>query len=200
MNFFLQDFRLNLWYLFFTLSKSIELFDTIFIVLRKQKLITLHWVHHVLTLNYSWYVFADVPATARWMVNMNFLIHSMMYSYYALKSLRISIPRSVNITITSLQIAQMFAGLYVNYRAFQYKLLGIPCDLSISVAMTGFSLYFLFFLLFVNFFFRTYLLKPSLKKITKPTLKNVRLLEDMNNNQYNGEIVKKLQQIFKKYR
>ncbi len=200
MIFFLQDFRLNLWYLFFTLSKSIELFDTIFIVLRKQKLITLHWVHHVLTLNYSWYVFADVPATARWMVNMNFLIHSMMYSYYALKSLRISIPRSVNITITSLQIAQMFAGLYVNYRAFQYKLLGIPCDLSISVAMTGFSLYFLFFLLFVNFFFRTYLLKPSLKRITTPTLKNVKLLEDMNNNQYKGEIVKKLQQIFKKYR
>ncbi len=161
--------------------------------MRKQKLITLHWIHHVLTLNYSWYVFADVPATARWMVNMNFLIHSMMYSYYALKSLRITIPRSVNITITSLQIAQMFAGLYVNYRAFQYKLLGMPCDLSISVAMTGLSLYFLFFLLFVNFFFRTYLLRPSLKKMTKPTLKNVKLLEDMNNNQYNGEIVKKLQ-------
>jgi len=108
-----------------------------------------------------------------------------MYSYYALKSMRVSIPRYVNMTITTLQIAQMFAGLYVNYLALHYKLTAIPCDLSISVATTGFSLYFLFFLLFINFFLRAYLLTPNIKKST--------LLEDINHNTVNGQIVKKLQ-------
>ena len=40
------------WYTVFVLSKAVELLDTAFIVLRKQRLITLHWVHHVLTLCY----------------------------------------------------------------------------------------------------------------------------------------------------
>ncbi|CAG2177365.1 unnamed protein product, partial [Oppiella nova] len=62
-----KDSRLNWWYLLFVWSKVIELIDTLFILLRNGKLLTLHWVHHVLTLCYSWYVFGDVPATARWM-------------------------------------------------------------------------------------------------------------------------------------
>ncbi len=158
--------------------------DTVFIVLRKQKLITLHWVHHVLTLNYSWYVFADVPATARWMVTMNFFIHSLMYSYYALRAMRVSIPRSVNMTITTLQIAQMFAGLYINYRALQLKLLGMPCDISIPVAMTGFTLYGLFAVLFINFFLWTYLFSSK---------KSIKFINDINHNQEYNNFLKKLQ-------
>lgn len=49
-----QDIRVNAWYLFFTLSKAFELVDTLFIVFRKRKLINLHWIHHTLTLIYSW--------------------------------------------------------------------------------------------------------------------------------------------------
>ncbi|CAG2168269.1 unnamed protein product [Oppiella nova] len=160
-----KDWRLNLWYLFFVLSKALELIDTVFIVLRKQKLLTLHWVHHCLTLSYSWYVFGDVPATARWMVNMNFLIHSLMYTYYACKAFRIAIPRVVNISITSLQIIQMLYGLYINIQVLVYKLTEQPCDAHISVALTGTSLYGLFFILFINFFVRTYLLKPHTKSM-----------------------------------
>ena len=154
-----------------------------FIVLRKQRLITLHWVHHVLTLTYSWYVFGDVPATARWMVNMNFLIHSMMYTYYGLKAMRFVIPRVVNITITSLQIAQMFAGLFINYLALHYKLSGIPCDLSQKVAIFGFSLYFLFFILFMNFFIRSYVLKstPQMIKLHQKEYKSI-CKPDINQN------------------
>jgi len=160
-----KDWRLNLWYLFFVLSKALELVDTLFIVLRKHKLLTLHWVHHCLTLCYSWYVFGDVPATARWMVNMNFLIHSLMYTYYALKAFRICIPRVVNISITSLQIIQMLYGLWINLRVVQLKLTEQPCDSDITVGLTGLSLYGLFFILFINFFVRTYLLKSSTKTI-----------------------------------
>jgi len=160
-----KDWRLNLWYLFFVLSKALELVDTLFIVLRKQKLLTLHWVHHCLTLCYSWYVFGDVPATARWMVNMNFMIHSMMYTYYACKAFRMQIPRVVNVTITTLQIIQMMYGLYINIRVALLKVKGEPCDAHISVALTGLSLYGLFFILFVNFFIRSYLLKPQTKSM-----------------------------------
>ncbi|CAG2120991.1 unnamed protein product, partial [Medioppia subpectinata] len=61
-----KDSRLNWWYILFVWSKVVELVDTLFILLRGGKLLTLHWVHHCLTLIYSWYVFGDVPATARW--------------------------------------------------------------------------------------------------------------------------------------
>jgi hypothetical protein len=67
-----------------------------------------------------------------------------MYSYYAFRAFRISIPRVINISITSLQILQMFFGLYINLRVIQFKTSDIPCDLSPSVAVTGLSLYSLF--------------------------------------------------------
>jgi len=34
---------------------------------------------------YSWYSYADYISPARWFVVMNYLVHSVMYSYYALK-------------------------------------------------------------------------------------------------------------------
>ena len=45
------------WATMFVLSKVPELGDTIFIVLRKQPLIFLHWYHHATVLVYSWSVF-----------------------------------------------------------------------------------------------------------------------------------------------
>ena len=152
---------MNVWYLFFTLSKAIELLDTYFILLRKRKLSSLHWIHHFLTLNYSWFVFPDAPATARWMVNMNFFVHSLMYTYYAIKVAGYYVPRKISVTITTLQITQMFVGLYVNYKALQLKLLGLPCDTSLSVVLVGFTLYGLFAVLFINFFIYTYLIRKS---------------------------------------
>lgn len=68
-NSYREDNRLMYWYTVFVLSKVAELLDTAFIVLRKQRLITLHWVHHVLTLCYSFYVYRDQVSTARWMVS-----------------------------------------------------------------------------------------------------------------------------------
>lgn len=90
-NSYREDNKLVFWYTLFVLSKLAELFDTAFIVLRKQKLITLHcklsflWlslfhvitqsicthsgVHHVLTLVYCFYVYRDEVSTARWMVS-----------------------------------------------------------------------------------------------------------------------------------
>ena len=183
-----QNNRVSTWYLFFSLSKVVELVDTLFIVLRKSKLIQLHWIHHVLTLCFTWFAFVDVPGTARWMVTMNFAIHSMMYTYYALKALHVHIPKRVSISITTLQVLQMFAGLYVNYQCLKYKLLGFPVDISYSTAAYSFTLYSIFAILFLNFFIRTYLLRPGFagKK------KGIQILSDINHNHYKS-VAKKLQ-------
>lgn len=191
-----QDTRLNAWYLFFTLSKAPELVDTLFIVLRQRRLINLHWIHHTLTLVYSWFAFPDVPSTARWMVNMNVFIHTLMYSYYALAAMKVRIPRQVNVVLTTMQIAQMFVGLYINADCLRRKLSGIPTDLSLSVALSGFSLYFLFFLLFVNFFVKTYLVPASSTVVKVAVMNGKTILSDLNNNAGRdqcSQVVKKLQ-------
>ena len=150
------DVRLTFWYWLFVWSKVIELGDTVFIILRKQTLISLHWIHHVLTLSYAFFVIGEAPASARWMVNMNFAIHSVMYTYYALKAVRIRIPRKIAMTITVAQIVQMLFGLYINYRAFSMRLEGKHCDTSLSASSSGLFIYGLFFLLFINFFVKSY--------------------------------------------
>ena len=83
-----QDRVSGFWTWMFVLSKVPELGDTIFIVLRKQKLIFLHWYHHITVLIYCWYSFSQYTAPARWFVVMNFIVHSIMYTYYAFKALR----------------------------------------------------------------------------------------------------------------
>ena len=65
-----------------------ELVDTVFIVLRKQKLIFLHWYHHVTVLWFSWYSYVGFTSTCRWFMVMNYCVHSIMYSYYALRAMR----------------------------------------------------------------------------------------------------------------
>nr|XP_040578120.1 elongation of very long chain fatty acids protein 6-like isoform X1 [Lepeophtheirus salmonis] len=78
------------WSLMFVISKVPELGDTLFIILRKQRLIFLHWYHHVTVLLYSWYSYSEYTAVARWFIVMNYLVHSLMYSYYTFKTLKIN--------------------------------------------------------------------------------------------------------------
>ena len=96
-----------LWTYLFGLSKLIELGDTIFIVLRKQNLIFLHWYHHITVLIYAWYIYSRYLGTGRYLIIMNFSVHAIMYSYYALKSLRIKVPKVISMCITTLQISQV---------------------------------------------------------------------------------------------
>ena len=140
----------------FVLSKLLELGDTIFIVLRKQNLIFLHWYHHIATLLYAWYGYADHASTSRWGVNINYSIHSLMYSYYALRAFGLRIPKQIAMLITSLQIIQMMIGVYVKFYAYQRKSSGENCDINNSTIFWGSIMYFSYFLLFVKFFINSY--------------------------------------------
>lgn len=71
-----EDLRVEFWIWAFVWSKAFELVDTAFIVLRKQKLIFLHWYHHFITLTYAFYGFTKTPSVYRWFAGMNFVVHT----------------------------------------------------------------------------------------------------------------------------
>merc|ERR1711893_430864 len=109
------------WTFMFVMSKVPELGDTVFIVLRKQPLIFLHWYHHITVLVYAWYSYSEYTAQARWFIAMNYTVHSFMYSYYALRAQQFHVPRPVAMVVTAVQIIQMVIGCFVNVWAYQIK-------------------------------------------------------------------------------
>jgi len=150
------------WAWLFVLSKVVELGDTAFIVLRKQPLIFLHWYHHMTVLLYTWHSYADYIAPARWFVVMNYLVHSLMYTYYTLKSLRVRVPKPIAMAITALQLSQMVVGVGVNVYAALTKYQGGNCDISWHHIQMGLCMYASYFLLFIHFFYQAYFSKRTL--------------------------------------
>lgn len=161
------------WSYLFIMSKLPELVDTLFIVLRKQPLIFLHWYHHATVLIYCWYSYHDFTASGLWFMTMNYVVHSLMYSYYALKTLKFKIPGFVSKLITSLQLAQMVVGCYVNYVAYKQKQQGNSCAISHENIKYSFLMYLSYFALFFHFFLNSYVFK-----IKRSSTQSI----DLNNN------------------
>lgn len=149
------------WMALFTLSKIVELGDTAFIILRKRKLIFLHWYHHVTVLYMTWIAAVDGFAAGRYFVTINFFIHSLMYTYYALQSFGIKTKKIVSMTITTLQILQMVAGLFIAYYAIQQLFSGKPCDASWYIIQVSLLTYGSYFVLFANYFYQTYIVSSK---------------------------------------
>jgi len=162
------------WTWMFVLSKVPELGDTIFIVLRKQRLIFLHWYHHVTVLIYCWYSFSEYTAPARWFVVMNFAVHSLMYTYYAFRALRFRIPKYVAMVITSLQLVQMVVGCLVNYIAYTLKRRGVECGVSNTNLKMSLLMYTSYFVLFARFFYNSYFRKREAGKKEEDKIKQIK--------------------------
>jgi hypothetical protein len=92
---------------------------------------------------------------------MNYTVHAAMYTYYAFRALRFQIPKWVNIAITSGQISQMVFGIYVNTVAYMKKRRGEHCDVSDENITWSFIMYFSYFVLFFNFFYKAYIAPKS---------------------------------------
>lgn len=152
----------SIWCFLFTVSKLLELGDTVFIVLRKQPLIFLHWFHHITVLIYVWYSYPQKIAIGRWFMTMNYVVHSIMYSYYTLKAMRFRIPKGISMVITFLQLGQMIAGLLVNIWSYQIKQNGTYCGQSYTNIRYAVAMYCSYFVLFAHFFYTTYIMeKPK---------------------------------------
>jgi len=162
-----QDKVSGFWTWMFILSKIPELGDTVFIVLRKQKLIFLHWYHHMTVLIYCWYSFKEFAAPARWFMVMNFLCHSAMYSYYGLKALRFRVPKGIAMVITSMQLLQMFVGCFITYMAFTIKSSGKACNVSDTQLQMSLIMYISYAVLFARFFYGAYINPVSAKERQK---------------------------------
>ena len=165
--------RLGLWSFLFCFSKLPELCDTYFIVLRKQKLIFLHWYHHITVFIYCWFHYCHRIYAAQWFVTMNYFVHSIMYMYYAVRaSGRYRPPIWVNIFITLLQLLQMTVGVVVNVYVC-WRMSTDPtwyCDGAIETTYfyvnLAFAMYFSYFILFAHFFYTTYFRKQDGSKQT----------------------------------
>lgn len=129
------------WLFLFVASKLPELVDTMFLRLRKRPVIFLHWYHHIVTLLWCWYTARHswrisssvrsvaplalprpsltsvlVPQILYVGATMNYFVHSIMYTYYALAAMgfgRTMAKMRINLLLTSSQILQMVVGLYV---------------------------------------------------------------------------------------
>ncbi|KAG7224862.1 hypothetical protein INR49_028229 [Caranx melampygus] len=156
------------WAYAFVLSKAPELGDTLFIVLRKQKLIFLHWYHHITVLLYSWYSYKDMVAGGGWFMTMNYLVHAVMYSYYALRAAGFKLSRKFAMFITLTQITQMLMGCVVNYLVYSWMQQGQECPSHMQNIVWSSLMYLSYFVLFVQFFFEAYIGKSkSAMAITK---------------------------------
>jgi len=152
------------WTWMFALSKVPELGDTIFIVLRKQKLIFLHWYHHITVLMFTWYFYWQHIAPARWYICMNYLVHSIMYSYYAARAFGYRLPKPLAMVITISQIIQMVVGCYVTYYGFAIQGEGRFCQITGGTAKLGLVMYGSYFVLFAHFFITSYFSSGSKRK------------------------------------
>ncbi|KAF0287859.1 Elongation of very long chain fatty acids protein 6 [Amphibalanus amphitrite] len=163
----------GLWSYLFTMSKVPELMDTVFIVLRKQPLIFLHWYHHITVLIFTWFSFSDFIVTGRWFISMNYSVHAMMYSYYAFKALRYRVPRWISVAITSSQLAQMIVGCLVNLWAYHVKSNGGECEVSVLNIKLSLIMYFSYFVLFAHFFNKSYLTKKPARSASTGNMKKI---------------------------
>lgn len=144
----------GLFVVFFILSKFPELLDTYFILLRKRKLIFLHWYHHVTVLLYCWQSLTVLSSNGLYFASMNYSVHSVMYLYYALSLLKINfIPPTC---VTMFQISQMFVGIAVVYMVYRYKQQGFACAVPDSNMNAAMVMYTSYAALFVNFFIQRF--------------------------------------------
>jgi len=159
-SFITTDRVAGFWTYLFVLSKVMELFDTAFIVLRKQNLIFLHWYHHITVMWISFYSYISLSSSCRLFMVMNYSVHSIMYTYYTLRAMRIKVPKVFAILTTSLQIIQMVFGLAITLTVLHYKQTGIGCNVGDEQNKFSLFIYLSYFMLFARFFYNAYLTPP----------------------------------------
>nr|ACM17823.1 fatty acid elongase [Labyrinthula sp. ND50] len=176
------------WTFIFVLSKVPELIDTLFIVLRKRKLITLHWYHHITVMMFCWHSWGTHCLYGIFFAAMNLTVHAFMYVFYFLTALGYR-PTSFAQSITILQIVQMLFGTLITFYAAFHMTFVVPQDilgsilspkslewnLNISMyvddspkchvnpgnALAGITMYTSYLWLFCVFFYYAYIHKPK---------------------------------------
>uniref|UniRef100_A0A0N5BTS6 Elongation of very long chain fatty acids protein n=1 Tax=Strongyloides papillosus TaxID=174720 RepID=A0A0N5BTS6_STREA len=145
------------WYLFFAFSKFMELGDTLLLVLKKKKLTFLHCYHHAIVLVYTSQSGAEQIGAGRWYMWMNFLAHSLMYTYFTVMSLNMRSIKKYACYVTSIQTLQMFIGIIISGSVYFVKrYTKYRCKQTYFNLYFCFTIYLSFAFLFVKFFVNSY--------------------------------------------
>ena len=160
-NYFVGSTGMGIWAFLFPFSKFPELFDTAFIVLRKSKISFLHCYHHITVFIYCWYSYAYPISTGALFGTVNFFVHAVMYTYFAVKASGRNPPRIVAKMITILQLSQMFFGIFFNVTAIRAVLMGRMCQNDWFTVGISWALYASYAILFGNFYYWTYIHKKK---------------------------------------
>lgn len=155
----------GLWVQLFVFSKFPELFDTLFLVIRKKPVIFLHWYHHVTVLLYCWHSYVTEAPQSLYFVAMNYSVHSMMYGYYCLMNLKMKPKWLSPIYITIMQITQMILGVTIQlYSSFHY-LTNSDSPMNAGNLIGGGLMYLSYLGLFINFAYNRYSVKKKHNQI-----------------------------------
>ncbi|KAK2179662.1 hypothetical protein NP493_479g01016 [Ridgeia piscesae] len=137
------------------ISKSFELLDTVWMVLRKKdKQVTyLHIYHHVLIINCWWWVMKFAPGGVVYFpACFNSFIHALMYTYYLLASVPALRPYLWwKKYITRLQMTQ-FVAVFLHVALNMYLRCDYPLWGQLLVVWISLSL----LVLFGNFYWNAY--------------------------------------------
>jgi len=144
----------------FIASKIPELVDTFWLIIGKSPVILLHWYHHISVLMYCWHAYAFQTSIGIYFAGMNYCVHAIMYSYYAMTQWSLetrAIVKPFAMAITFLQIAQMFGGIFVVCMSQYYKYgLGLPCSTTDSNTVAAILMYISYCILFIQLFVGRY--------------------------------------------
>ncbi|XP_054158430.1 elongation of very long chain fatty acids protein 7-like [Oppia nitens] len=139
------------------LTKFLDLFDTVFFVLRKKysQITILHLYHHTIVPMLGWMAMKISPTAAPigLFAIANSFVHTVMYTYYALSALGPSVRPYLwwKKYLTILQLCQfVIYGVY--YTVFLFAQSGYPA-IYMSI---GFIQPFIFFYMFWQFFHYSY--------------------------------------------
>lgn len=164
---FYTDQVSGFWVLAFSVSKIVELVDTAFLVVRKKPVTFLHYFHHATTAFIYWFFVPDVPSFMRYFACINYTVHAVMYTYFAVTSMNIRFPRPVAMFITTFQISQMFVNSFVAFCASVAMLRGIRCDVTSLNLLFAISFFPFYIYQFTKFFYGAYLNKAAAKKFNE---------------------------------
>lgn len=150
------DGRLQLLYWINYFFKYVELVDTIFLAIRKRKIIFLHSYHHAATLLLCWSQLVEHSAVQWVVIDLNLFVHIVMYYYYAVSAL--GIKPWWRRYLTKMQISQFVIDLAACGYAYGYYVRhgAGSCHGTVTGAYTGIAILFSYLLLFIKFYYDTY--------------------------------------------
>lgn len=156
------DYQVLRAYWLFTVSKLIDLVDTIFFVLKKktQHVSYLHLQHHTLALFATWFYGRYWPGQEFLVIGfINVFIHVFLYFYYLLAALGPNFKKYLwwKKYLTQMQIVQFIVNIVFMSVSFNYLYCGYnPVKVIIGICMNLFNL-----VLFSHFYYNSYLVEKN---------------------------------------